>query len=362
MYDVAIIGLGPAGATLARLLDPGLRVIAIDRKNPDGSAGFQKPCGGLLSTDAQKALSRFNLTLPLDLLVDPQIFSVRTIDLGSGIIRHYQRFYINLDRRRFDQWLISLIPGRVEVRHRARCTQVCRVEDGYEVTWREDGTEHIIRAKCLVGADGASSVVRRYAYPEESIRKYLAIQQWFPDAHATPFYSCVFDRQTTDCYAWGLSKNGSFLFGGAFAVKTGREDFKRLKERLGPYGFRLEHPLRTEACMVLRPAGPGDYCCGRDGMFLIGEAAGFVSPSSLEGISYAINSGYALSRVLNQPQGNPNRRYRRAVADIRTRLTLKNLKSPFLYAPPLRRMVMKSGLNAIQVLEDEKPAPPPEEE
>ena len=84
MFDIAIIGLGPAGATLARLLAPRFRVAAFDRKGRDGQ-GFQKPCGGLLAPDAQKALARFGLTLPKTLLVDPQIFSVRTIDLGNGM-------------------------------------------------------------------------------------------------------------------------------------------------------------------------------------------------------------------------------------------------------------------------------------
>ena len=32
MYDIAIIGLGPAGSTIARLLDKRFRVIAIDKK------------------------------------------------------------------------------------------------------------------------------------------------------------------------------------------------------------------------------------------------------------------------------------------------------------------------------------------
>ena len=40
-----------------------------------------KPCGGLISGDAQKALASFDMTLPKDVLVDPQIFAVKTIDL-----------------------------------------------------------------------------------------------------------------------------------------------------------------------------------------------------------------------------------------------------------------------------------------
>ena len=81
-YQIAIIGGGPAGATLGRLLPKGLSAILIDKKRAKG--GFEKPCGGLLAPDAQKALSKYEITLPKSILVDPQIFSVKTIDLASG--------------------------------------------------------------------------------------------------------------------------------------------------------------------------------------------------------------------------------------------------------------------------------------
>jgi len=67
-YDLAIIGLGPAGATLAGFADKNLRVIAIDKKD-DRPQSFEKPCGGLLAPDAQKTLAHFRLTLPLEILV-----------------------------------------------------------------------------------------------------------------------------------------------------------------------------------------------------------------------------------------------------------------------------------------------------
>ena len=114
MFDVIIIGLGPAGSTLARLLSGKQKVLCLDKKT-DASDSFSKPCGGLLAPDAQKALARFDLTLPKSVLVDPQLFSVRTIDLASGLCRHYPRFYINMNRHRFDRWLISLIPNSVSV-------------------------------------------------------------------------------------------------------------------------------------------------------------------------------------------------------------------------------------------------------
>ena len=52
-YDVIIIGLGPAGAALARLLAPHMRVLALDRKTDISGL---KPCGGLLVKLAMRIL------------------------------------------------------------------------------------------------------------------------------------------------------------------------------------------------------------------------------------------------------------------------------------------------------------------
>lgn len=349
-YDIAIIGLGPAGSTLARLLSPKYKIIAIDKKVFGGDS-FQKPCGGLISGDAQKALASFDLTLPKDILVDPQIFAVKTIDLKHKLIRHYQRFYINLDRHKFDLWLESIIPKAVEVHSGAICTELKRKDGGFSVSYREENKTHTCTAKCLVGADGANSIVRRTFYPQKKIRNYLSIQQWFPETHPNPFYSCIFDPETTDCCSWSISKDHQFIFGGAFPLDNARARFEKQKQKLEQIGFRFGEPLKTEACLVLRPSSFGDFCKGEKGIFFIGEAAGFISPSSLEGISSAIYSARDLSRVLNHPKGDLNQRYWKKTFHIRFKLFLKVLKCPFMYHSFLRKLVMKSGIRSIQISE-----------
>lgn len=353
MYDIAVIGLGPAGATLARLLDGRFSVLALDRKRPPGQGGFSKPCGGLLAPDAQHSLARFGLTLPLGVLVDPQIFSVRTIDIPSRRTRHYQRFYINLDRHALDLWLKSLIPPHVDVRDGAQCTGVLPCAGGYDVTWKEQGEERRAQARYVVGADGAASLVRRLVCPGAPMRAYTAVQQWFEDAHQSPFYSCIFDPELTDCYAWGLTKGERFILGGAFEPHNARQKFERLKDKLAAFGFALGAPVKTEACRVLRPAGWQQMRCGRGTALLVGEAAGFISPSSLEGLSYAFDSARLLGRVLNRTlQRNapaPDKAYARATLPLRLKLLGKIVKSPVIYHPFLRRLVMRSGVQSIEV-------------
>jgi flavin-dependent dehydrogenase len=98
------------------------------------------------------------------------------------------------------------------------------------------------------------------------------------------------------------------------------------------------------------PKGIRDFCLGKDRAFLVGEAAGLISPSSLEGISYALNSAYELARILNSGINNPVWRIRVKSIPMRVKLLIKYVKTPFMYNPLLRKMVMKSGLSSIKVV------------
>ncbi|GAA5104613.1 colicin M resistance lipid reductase CbrA [Orbus sasakiae] len=350
-YDIAIIGLGPAGATLARLLDSKFNIIALDKKLTCGTDGFNKPCGGLLATDAQRSFIRFNLNLPTDILTNPQIFSVKTYDLQTHLVRNYQRTYINFDRHKFDLWLKSLIPSQVDVRNNTLCKNIERIIDGYQITFEENGQHKVVTAKYVVGADGANSMVRRMRYPNHTLRQYIAIQQWFEEKHPVPFYSCIFDNKSTNCYAWSISKDNHFIFGGAFPKKEANLKFEQLKQKLEQNGFIFGTPVKTEKCPVVYPQRWRDFHVGNERIFLIGEAAGFISASSLEGISYAFDSAEILSNILNRDIKNPNKAYYQRTIKLRLKLLGKIVKAKLITTPILRRLIMKSNISHIANVE-----------
>jgi flavin-dependent dehydrogenase len=344
MYDIAIVGLGPAGSTLARLLDKKYKVIAIDRKKSKSS----KCCGGLLSPDAQKILAQFDICLPKDVLSDPQIFSVKTIDLDNTIERFYQRFYINMNRAKFDHFLISLIPENVEICNDCICSKIEREENIYSLEIKTKGTKRTVKSGIVIGADGANSIVRRTFYKNRKIHKYTAIQEWYEDDKNSPFYSCIFDKEITDSYCWTISKDNNLIIGGAFPSTDCNARFELLKEKIKATGIILGNRVKREGCFVYLNKGLMATCTGKNGAYLTGEAAGMISPSSLEGISYSMESARILAGIINEDFSNIGYKYFARTFGIRIKLLMKIIKMLFMYNKILRRLIMKSGLKAIK--------------
>ena len=355
VYDVAIIGGGPAGAVLARELaelSPSLKLLLIDGQ----TAQNPKVCGGLLAPDAQKIFAMLGLTLPTNILADPQIFDVETIDLGKRQVRYYQRHYLNMDRYAFDRWLVSLIPPAVDVIV-GRCEGIRTESDGFCLAVRVDGETKSFPARYVVGADGAGSVVRRVCLRgKRRPQKYVAIQQHFscPDGAATrrlPPYSCIFDPETSDSCSWTIRKGDTVIFGGAFAPTGCREAFEKQKARLEAFlGVSFGAPIKTEACQVTSPRRRGDLCPGLGHVLLVGEAAGFISASSFEGISSAVLSGRLLAEAFAEGLDDDRvlRLYKKKTRTLRARLRGKMQKRRVLCSPFLRLCIMKIGICSMK--------------
>ncbi len=353
MYDIAIIGGGPAGATLARLIGRKYKVLLLERRTFQGPlyAGVQKCCGGLIAPDAQKMLAVFGLGIPKSVILSPQMFSVRTIDIDNALERYYQRHYINIDREEFDKWLHSLIPSQVEIVPGSIYRGHEERTDCVKIKYSRDGKNLEAQAKILVGADGAFSRVRRSSFPQPVFpKRYLAIQEWFKTTTNVNYYGAIFDSEITDFYSWTIPKENCLILGSALAPDSdAHRKFALLKKKLESYGFEFNQSIRKNGTYLLRPSKAGQICIGQDRVGLIGEAAGFISPSSAEGLSYAFRSALALGEALSHGIESWHGLYKKNAGPLFENIILKNLKSPFMYNRILRACVMKTGFASIDL-------------
>jgi flavin-dependent dehydrogenase len=354
MYDIAIIGAGPAGATLARLIGKHYRVLLVD-KRPLGKSGpaegADKCCGGLLAPDAQRMLSKFGLGLPITVLEEPQLFSVKAIDLNRGLERFYQRHYINIDRGRFDEWLVSLVPGTVDVRTGWRVVSDQPAQDGFCIRLQQKGRQREERARLVVAADGATSFHRGQSIKRPAgITRYIAIQEWVESTRQPPHFTSVFDTEITDFYCWTIPKGQHLIVGAALRpCKDSGKKFSRYKSKLRQYGFEFGKPVKREGALIIRPLGAGQLRTAGMGRAFIGEAGGWISPSSAEGLSYAFRSALCLAESVSVGLSGFEKRYAAAMQKLRRNILVKRLKSRILFNPVLRAAVMRSGLQALRI-------------
>jgi len=354
MYDVAIIGAGPAGATLARLIGKTCKVLMLERRGlldryRESSPG--KCCGGLLAPDAQNMLAHFGLGVPRDVLVGPQLFTVRTIDVRNSRERYYQRHYINMDRERFDRYIVSLLPATVDIRCNCQVREVETGKGSGKVRFSAAGRDYEEDARLIVAADGASSsCARRFICRKRSPRVYVAVQEWFVSVKALPYYSVIFDDEISDYFCWTIPKDEFLIVGAALLPgKEAHKSFEKLKVRLREMGFNLERSVKKNGSMLFRPMATGHLCYGLDNLAFIGEAGGFISPTSGEGLSYAFRSALALAEALNEGGESVVHRYERKGCNLKKNLLLKCVKLPFMYNRNLRNLVMASGIRSMDL-------------
>jgi geranylgeranyl reductase family protein len=304
VYDVIIVGGGPAGATAGLYLSQhGRDVVIIDQKK---FPRF-KPCGGGLTP---RILTRFpQLKNAIERLVLNQVNTIHFYAPDLSCVHYTYREPITLMIRRseFDAMLLAQCQyaGATVV----TSTQVNNIAITF--TGVEVRTIHgeQFRSKALIGADGANSFIAQQSGLRE---KWRSDQIGISLVAEVPQTMLAFQDHSTIHILFGLSGLG---YGWVFPkrdyvnlgiaglrpnhqagnLKMAYEKFIDTLKIQGTLPWSLETPNIRGGIIPLKGVIPKTQT---DRILLCGDAAGFVNGLTGEGIYYAMVSGDLAAKTL----------------------------------------------------------------
>lgn len=293
MYDLVVIGAGPAGSSAARAAARlGLDVLVLDKSR----FPRHKPCGGALSETGRSVL---DFSVP-DEVIDQEVSGVRVHFREKLVeVRKKHRLSTLVTRSRFDQLLLDKArdAGAMAVLGQ-KALQI--KEDKSHVRILTD-TGHDYRSRLVVIAEGSHGRLSRSFSREERATLGVCMVSEVPVAESSPDLS---DESSTSFleihfglarmgYGW-VFPHGSYRSVGIGGLAQNLNDpRRRMEEFLATVGLGGRYSVQGHSI----PLGGVRQRISQGRTMLCGDAAGFVDPFTGEGISYAVRSGQIAAAV-----------------------------------------------------------------
>jgi geranylgeranyl diphosphate/geranylgeranyl-bacteriochlorophyllide a reductase len=356
-FDIAIIGAGPAGIAAAISIPPSYTVIQFEKSNYP----VKKLCGGLLTQDALRHVSILTglNKLPDSIKCSPVTQILRSVDFDCGMTTVIDVGYDNIDRNKFDAWLSSYINRtNYKLEYSTKVVDIKKSNGGFIIDAVKADTVTQYRAQIIIDCSGwvyisgkiknKAKLARRFAL-QFSIPNEINHSQEknagtdFKNPNLNQEYRAYFFKQITDWFGWTIPKDKELVVGigfqrnGECALETKYSNrsndsalsrsyneaeipitsrFIQFIQHLNEKGFikldRIPDYMDAEAvksffsensvkgCPITSLTSIKQVYLGDNNIFVLGEAAGLVSPSSGDGISYALSSGMAVGKVLER--------------------------------------------------------------
>nr|WP_262904795.1 NAD(P)/FAD-dependent oxidoreductase [Echinicola marina] len=300
LFDVAVIGSGPAGASAAyNLAKKGISTVLIEKEQ----LPRYKTCGGGFVFRGRRRLP-FDIAEVVEREYNQISLYFENEDIKLSAYRE-EPVVSMVMRDKFDHFIIK------------KCQDLgVVVKEGHKLTGIVFG-EHLvlntdqgdINAKMVIAGDGALSPTAKLSGWKETRNLIPALEY---EVEVSPE---DFERLSTEIrfdvdaipqgYAWSFPKANHLSLGVASSKKTRinlKDYYKKYLEKL-----EIKEVIREEAHGFQIPVSPRTDGFYRNRVFLIGDAAGFADPITAEGISNALLSGELAVEAIVEANLDPQR-------------------------------------------------------
>ena len=291
--QIAIVGAGPAGLWSSILLARrGHAVTLIDSQAP-----WEKPCGGGITAKALANTQIFDADLPRK---DIERITIFFGDEQSVTVQPAQPLAV-VSRRDLAKHLLDEARRSGVNFVRDRVGQIQSRGTRWIVTARENE----VHAEFLIGADGATSLVRRAVGTPLTPNDLCVTLGYFIPGDA-PAHMKIFFVPSLQGYIWSFPRPGHISYG--LITRGGPGWTTRAKGLLSNFLIAdLGSVVLEQAEFYSAPVpclGPRSWKENRiegDRWALLGDAAGLADAITGEGIHFALKSAEILAETIEQP-------------------------------------------------------------
>lgn len=297
MYDVMVIGAGPAGCmTAKRLADADYNVLLVERmKIPR-----EKSCSGILINKSINLIENEFGKIPHSVLCKPHISKGIIITNEKNQTFKFESDGLNVWRSLFDEWLALKAQSAGAELRQSTSALSCKEKHDHVSVKLHDSEIYEERARIIVACDGAGSIVKRNLFKKS--KNYVFTYQTFCKGtiNLDPgFFHAFLDPQLSQYDAWFNVKDDFLIFGvGIKEPATMKMYHSRFFSFLNSkFNVKIESCVKDEVGIMpgVMPGCPLDLGTGR--ILFAGEAANFLNPIG-EGISSALTSGYGAAEAV----------------------------------------------------------------
>lgn len=299
LYDVAVIGSGPSGASAAfYCAEKGLKTVIIEKE----VLPRYKTCGGGFVFRGRKHMA-FDIEevvesefKEVDIVFAEKNLKFKTTREEPIITMIMRDSFDHLIVKKAEELGVDLIQGEA----------LGGIEAGEFATLKTNKSE--VKAKFVIAADGALSPTAKLMGWEET-RMMCPALEYEVEVSAEEFKkhkdSARFDIDAAPLgYGWCFPKKNHLSIGVGNFMKSKknpklREHYNKYLDYLG-----IKDIISSESHGFIIPISPRSDGFVRDNVFLIGDAAGFADPVTAEGISNAILSGKLCAEAIAESNGN----------------------------------------------------------